>query len=136
MYAYNICIMKRELPLNCSTSLASLVTHLSSYKACPSTQAIQYNKNVTWMKYSLFILVSLFSFSLSCCKVVKKNKIRLFFQELTVPDSIHKTQQTCHIEVKMVLQKESVLVVFKQRFKHEQYESKLLFFVCCIRFVF
>lgn len=44
-----------------------------------------------------------------------------------MPDSIHKTPQTCHIEVKMVLQKESVLVVFKQRFKHEQYESKLLF---------
>lgn len=134
MYVYNICIMKRELPLNCSTSLASLVTHLSSYKACPSTQAIEYNKNVTWMKYSLFILVSLFSFSLSCCKIVKK-KNTIFFKNW-LPNSIHKTHQTCHIEVKMVLQKQSVLVVFKQRFKHEQCESKLLFFVCCIRFVF
>lgn len=134
MYAYNICIMKRELPLNCSTSLASLVTHLSSYKACPSTQAIEYNKNVTWMKFSLFILVSLFSFSLSCCKI-KKKKIDYCFKNW-LPNSIHKTNQTCHIEVKMVLQKESVLVVFKQRFKHEQCESKLLIFVYCIRFVF
>lgn len=133
MYVYNICIMKRELPLNCSTSL---VTHLSSYKACPSTQAIENNNNVTWWKYSLFILVSLFSFSLSCCKIVKK-KIKLdYFFKNWLPNSIHKTHQTCHIEVKMVLQKESVLVVFKQRFKHEQCESKLLFFVCCIRFVF
>lgn len=122
MYAYNICIMKRELPLNCLTSLASLVTHLSSYKACPSTQAIEYNKNVTLMKFSLFILVSLFSFSLSCCKIVKKKKIRLLFQKPTAKLE-HKTHQTCHIEVKMVLQKESVLVVFKQRFKHEQCES-------------
>lgn len=128
MYVYNICIMKRELPLNCSTSLASLVTHLFSYKACPSTQAIEYNKNVTWMKYSLFILVSLFSFSLSCCKIVKKKKKIYYFFKNWLPNSIHKTHQTCHIEVKMVLQKQSVLVVSKQRFKHEQCESKLLFF--------
>lgn len=132
MYVYNICIMKRELPLNCSTSL---VTHLSSYKACPSTQAIENNNNVTWWKYSLFILVSLFSFSLSCCKIVKKNKIRLFFQKLTAKLDTQDPSDMSYWS-KNGLKKESVLVVFKQRFKHEQCESKLLFFVFCIRFVF